>query len=198
MADTVEKQPDVSILRGLKQTVRDKYVWLFVVMHHLHTATSGFRNFLPTLLNTLGYDRTTTLALTCPPYILASAISYGTGLSSGKFNERTWHITVLKITAVVGFVLGCASMNVAARLLAAFIFVGGTYGVTSLTLGWVGITCGQNREKRAAALAFVNTAATCSQIWAPVRANPFVSVAKPCLVVFSSDLLTRCIVSLDR
>lgn len=143
-------------------------------MHHIHTASSGFRNFLPTLLNTLGYDTTTTLALTCPPYILASAVAVGVGLSSGRFNERTWHLTGLKCTAMVGFILGCVSMpnNTAARLVAAFLFVGWTYGVTSLTLGWLGITCGQTKEKRAAALAFVNTFASASQIWAPVCKSP--------------------------
>lgn len=170
MVDTVEKQADVSIIKGLKQALRDKYVWIFAVMHHLHTASSGFRSFLPTLLNTLGYDTTTTLGLTCPPYILASAVAYGVGLSSGKFNERTWHVMALKLIAMVGFIIGCASpyTNVATRLLAAFLFVGWTYGVTSLTLGWVGITCGQTKEKRAAALAFINTSASASQVWAPV------------------------------
>lgn len=169
IADTVEKQSDVSIYQGLKQALRDKYVWIFAVMHHIHTATSGFRSFLPTLLDTLGYDTTATLALTCPPYILASAVAVGIGLSSGKYNERTWHLTGLKFTAMLGFVLGCASMNTAARLVAAFLFVGWTYGVTSLTLGWLGVTCGQTKEKRAASLAFVNTFASASQIWAPVR-----------------------------
>lgn len=169
VADIVEIQSDVSIMRGLKQALKDKYVWLFAIIHHIHTATSGFRSFLPTLLQTLGYDTTTTLALTCPPYLLASGVAICLGLSSGKFNERTWHLTGLKFTAMIGFILGCVSMNTAARLVAAFLFVGWTYGVTSLTLGWLGITCGQTKEKRAAALGFVNTFASASQIWVPVR-----------------------------
>lgn len=168
IADTVEKEADVSVIRGLKQALKDKYVWLFAFMHHIHTATSGFRSFLPTLLKTLGYGTTTTLGLTCPPYLLAGAVAIGLGLSSGKFNERTWHLTGLKFTAMVGFILGCVSMNTASRLIAAFLFVGWTYGSTSLTLGWCGMTCGQTKEKRAAALGFVNTFASASQIWVPV------------------------------
>lgn len=168
IADTVEKESDVPVMQGLKQALKDKYVWIFAIMHHIHTATSGFRSFLPTLLNTLGYDTTTTLGLTCPPYILAGVVAIGLGLSSGKFNERTWHLTGLKFTAMIGFILGCVSMNTGARLVAAFLFVGWTYGITSLTLGWCGITCGQTKEKRAAALGFVNTCASASQIWAPV------------------------------
>lgn len=168
VADTVEVQDDVSILQGLKQVATDKYVWLFSLMHHLHTATSTFRSFLPTLLNTLGYSTTITLVLTCPPYLLSAAVAIGFGLSSGRVNERTWHLTVFKCTAALGFVIGCASMNTGARLVAAFLFVGWTYGTTSITMGWLGITCSQTKEKRSMALATANTCASISQIWAPV------------------------------
>lgn len=171
VSDTVEKQSDVSMLRGLRQAARDKYVWLFALEHQVHTATSGFRSFLPTLLATLGYGTTVTLVLTCPPYLLAAAVAVTLGLTSGRANERTWHLTGLKLTATLGFVLGCASAATAARLVAAFLFVGWTFGVTSLTLGWVGMTCGQTKEKRAAALAMINTSASVSQIWAPVCAT---------------------------
>lgn len=77
-------------------------------------------------------------------------------------------MTCLKLTAMMGFILACATMNTGARLLAAFIFVGANYSVTSITLGWVGITCAQTREKRAAALAMVNTSASISLLWSPV------------------------------
>lgn len=168
IADTVEREEDVSIFKGLRQACKDKYVWIFSFEHHVHTATSGFRSFLPTLLNTLGYSRTITLVLTCPPYLLSAAVAIVLGLSSGKFNERTWHLTGLKFTAMVGFILGCVSMNTAVRLVAAYLFVGWTFGVTSLTFGWVGMTCGQTKEKRAASLAIINTSASISQIWVPV------------------------------
>lgn len=196
-ADTVEKTKDVSIIRGLKQAARDKHVWIFFVMHHFHvslppeplraamkkslatnrivhmitlqkTASSSFRNFLPTLLETLGYNTTITLVITAPPYLLSAIVAIIVGLSSGRYNERAWHLTGLKLTAMVGFILGCATLNTGARMLAAFLFVGANYGVTSITLGWVGITCARTREKRAVALAIVNTGATISQVWAPV------------------------------
>lgn len=172
VADTVEKQSDVSMLKGLKQAARDRHVWIFFLASQIHSATSGFRNFLPTLLNTLGYSRTITLVLTCPPYLLAAAVAIIQGLTSGKFNERTWHLTGSQLMAILGFVLGCATTNTAARLAAAFLFVGWTLGSTGLRLGWVGITCGQTKEKRAAALAMINTSASIAQIWSPVCITP--------------------------
>lgn len=172
VADTVEKKADVSILKGLKEAAKDKYVWIFAFEHQIHTASSGFRIFLPTLLNTLGYSRTITLVITCPPYLLAAVVSIILGLTSGKINERTWHLTGMKLTATLGFILGCVSMNTASRLVSAFLFVGWTFGVTSLTFAWVGMTCAQTKEKRAAAIAIINTSASISQIWSPVREQP--------------------------
>lgn len=167
-ADTVGRKEDVNLLKGLRQCLADRRVWAFMISQHLQTATSSFRIFLPTLIGTLGFSRTVTLVLTCPPYILAGVSSVLVGLSSGRFNERTWHITVVKLVSILGFVLACATMNTGARYFAAFVFVAATYPVSPLNLSWTGITCGQTSEKRAASLAAVNTLSSVSLIWTPV------------------------------
>ncbi|KAG8168476.1 hypothetical protein KVR01_001225 [Diaporthe batatas] len=126
-ADTVGRREDVDLLRGLRECLADRRVWAFMAAQHLQTATSSFRIFLPTLIGTLGFSRTVTLVLTCPPYILAGAASVLVGLSSGRRNERTWHVTVGKLVSVAGFVLACATLNTGARYFAAFVFVAATY-----------------------------------------------------------------------
>ena len=123
---------------------------------------------MPTIVNTLGFSQEVTLVLTCPPYLIAGAFSVAWAISSGHYNERTWHITIAKGVAIFGFVLGCATMNVGARYFAMCVFTIGTYGVNSIILGWVSSTCGQTREKKSAALAIANVAATLSLIWTPV------------------------------
>jgi MFS family permease len=169
--DTVGHSADVSMFAGLKEAVRDPKVWLFVYMQHLHIATNGFKNFMPTIVNTLGFSQSVTLVLTCPPYLIAGIFSVAWAISSGHFNERTWHITIAKGVAVFGFVLGCATMNVGARYFAMCVFTIGTYGVNSIILGWVSSSCGQTREKKAASLAIANVAATLSLIWTPVSST---------------------------
>lgn len=59
-------------------------------MQHFHMAASNFKNFFPTIVETMGYGRDTTLALTCPPYIVSGLIAIAYAASSGKMNERTW------------------------------------------------------------------------------------------------------------
>lgn len=167
-ADTVGRKEDVDLLKGLRECLRDRRVWAFMAAQHLQTATSSFRIFLPTLIGTLGFSRTVTLVLTCPPYILAGISSILGGLSSGRLNERTWHITAIKLVSILGFVLACAVTNTGARYFAAFVFVAATYPVSPLILSWTGITCGQTSEKRAASLAAVNTLSSLSLIWTPV------------------------------
>ncbi|KAK2025459.1 major facilitator superfamily transporter [Colletotrichum zoysiae] len=166
--DTVDgRAAPSSAWAGLREAAADPRVWVFVYMQHMHLATNGFKNFFPTIVETLDFGTTVTLVLTCPPYLVAGALSIAWAWSSGRRNERTWHITAAKGVALFGFVLACATMNTGARYFAMVVFTVGTYGVNSILLGWVGSTCGQTKEKKASALAIVNTSASISFIWTP-------------------------------
>jgi len=121
----------------------------------------------PTVVETLGFSSTITLVLTCPPYLIAGAVTVLVSWSSGKFNERTWHITISKIVATIGFVAACATLNTIGRYISMVVFTIGTYGVNSLILGWTGSTCGQTKEKKAVAIGIVTTVMNASFIWTP-------------------------------
>lgn len=82
-------------------------------------------------------------------------------------NERTWHITVSKAVAVVGFVAAACTMNTAGRYVCMIIFTIGTYAVNSLILGWCGSVCGQTKEKKAVAISMVTMIMNISFIWTP-------------------------------
>lgn len=163
--DTVQNKGETSTWNGLKQAGKDPMVWIFAMMAHMHLAANGFKNFFPTVVETLGFNETITLVLTCPPYLIAGAVTIAVSWSSGKFNERTWHITISKAVATIGFVAACATMDLAGRYVSMVIFTIGTYGVNSLILGWCGSTCGQTKEKKAVAIGIVTTIMNASFIW---------------------------------
>ncbi|PGG96204.1 hypothetical protein GX51_07945 [Blastomyces parvus] len=165
--DTVDRQSQTTTWVGLKEAAKDYRLWVFALMQHLHLAANGFKNFFPTVVQTLGFNRLITLVLTCPPYLIAGLVSVLWSMSSGRSNERTWHITVAKAIVVVGFAIACATLNIGARYAGMVIFTIGTYAVNSIILGWVGSTCGQTKEKKAPSLAIVNTIANVSFIWTP-------------------------------
>ncbi|KAF1950354.1 MFS general substrate transporter [Byssothecium circinans] len=165
--DIVENNGNTSTMAGLKQAFRDPMVWIFAAMAHMHLAANGFKNFFPTVVQTLGFGETVTLVLTCPPYLIAGVVTIAVSWSSGKFNERTWHITISKTVATIGFAAACATMDLGGRYASMVIFTIGTYGVNSLILGWCGSTCGQTKEKKAAAIGIVTMVMNGSFIWTP-------------------------------
>ncbi|KAJ6436151.1 ATP-dependent DNA helicase PIF1 [Purpureocillium lavendulum] len=177
--DTAGNEGETGAVKGLKQAVKDPVVWVFAFMAHMHLAANGFKNFsltpfflplqFPSVVETLNFNTTVTLVLTCPPYLIAGAVTILVSWSSGRFNERTWHITASKAVAVVGFVAAAAAApgDVAGRYAAMVIFTIGTYGVNSLILGWCGSVCAQTKEKKAAAIGLVTTLMNCSFVWTP-------------------------------
>jgi hypothetical protein len=127
----------------------------------------GGRNADIMNLQSLNFNTTITLVLTCPPYLIAGAVTILVSFSSGKFNERTWHITVSKAVAIIGFAASAATLNIAGRCVSMVIFTVGTYGVNSLILGWCGSVCGQTKQKKAVAIGMVSTIMNMSFIWTP-------------------------------
>lgn len=136
-------------------------------MDNLHLSANGFKNFLPTVVETLGFDTTITLVLTCPPYIVSGVISILVSWSSGRYNERTWHTTVSKLVAIVGFAMAVGTLNIAVRYVGIMLFVGATYGVNNIILSWTASVLGQTDEKKAVAIAMANTFGNAASIYTP-------------------------------
>ncbi|KAJ4375478.1 hypothetical protein N0V86_007009 [Didymella sp. IMI 355093] len=146
----------VSMMEGLKQACKDKRTWLFCLMQNFHLSACSFNSFFPTVVKTLGFSRTITLVLTCPPFLFAGVAGIMTGWSSGRLHERTWHITGGLSVAIVGFVIAASTMNTAGRYIACFIFPVGAYSVNSVIIGWASSTLSQTKEKKAVVLAMTN------------------------------------------
>ncbi|KAF1970888.1 MFS transporter-like protein [Bimuria novae-zelandiae CBS 107.79] len=165
--DTTQKKGKVDVWKGLRESALDYRTWVFALMQNLHLSANGFKNFLPTVVQTLGFNTTITLVLTCPPYLIAAFASVAVSWSSGRFNERTWHITLSKAVAIVGFVVGTATLSIGSRYFAMVLFVGATYGVNNIVLAWTAGVLGQTDEKKAVSLAIVNTLGNLSFVYTP-------------------------------
>ncbi|BFZ56517.1 hypothetical protein PYCC9005_003564 [Savitreella phatthalungensis] len=165
--DTVEDQGETSPLRGARQALKDPLLYLFAAIQTFHLGANGFKNLLPSVIATLKLGRTKSLLLVCPPYLLAGAVTIVYSMSSGRHNERTWHITISKLVAIFGFILACATLNVGARYFAICVFCIGTYAVNSLILGWASTVLSQTPDKKASSLAIIMTCANSSFIYTP-------------------------------
>ncbi|PVH94777.1 MFS general substrate transporter [Periconia macrospinosa] len=165
--DTTDVKEGTNVWTGLRDAVADWRTWAFCLMYNLHISSVGFQNFLPTVMGTLGYSRTVTLALTCPPFILAAIVGLIIAWTSGHWNERTWHIVICKSIVLIGFIIPAATNNFAARLLSIFLFVGFSFGINNIVLSWVSSTLGQTNEKRSVALALCNMLGGLANIYTP-------------------------------
>ncbi|KAL4863451.1 hypothetical protein BDV12DRAFT_206453 [Aspergillus spectabilis] len=165
LADTVGSEESKGVLAGFKEACRDPRLYLLAFMQNMHLSACSFNNFFPTVIGSMGFSDTVTLALTCPPYLVSGAVGVVVGITSGKWNERTWHITVTMGVAVAAFIVSCATLNTPARYICCFLFTSGAYAVNSVILGWVSATLGQTPEKKGASLAVVNVVANASYIY---------------------------------
>ncbi|KAI8192188.1 putative transporter [Colletotrichum sp. SAR 10_75] len=165
--DTTDRREGTSVWKGLSEACMDWRTWVFCLMDNLHLSANGFKNFLPTVVKTLKFNTTVTLVLTCPPYVFSAFFSVLVPWSSGKYNERTWHITISKLIVCIGFVMSVASLNMAVRYTGIMLFVGATYGVNNLILGWTSSVLGQTDEKKAVAIAMANTLGNAASIYTP-------------------------------
>lgn len=163
--DTVGLEESKGARAGFFQAVRDPRLWLFCFIQNMHLSACSFNNFFPTVVGSLGFNKTITLVLTCPPYLVSGFFGYLAGMSSGKYNERTWHITTCMSIALVGYIISCATLNTPARYIACFLFASGAYAVNSMILGWVSATLGSTPEKKSVSLSIVNVVANASYIY---------------------------------
>ncbi|KAJ5781521.1 uncharacterized protein N7518_010004 [Penicillium psychrosexuale] len=134
--DTVNSEESKGALAGLKQVMADPRIYLLAFMQNMHLSACGFNNFFPTVVGSLGFSSTITLVLTCPPYVFSGICCIIVGITSGRYNERTWHITLAMGVAVIGFIISCVSA-----------------------------TLGQTPEKKAASIGFINVVANASYIY---------------------------------
>ena len=88
--------------------------------------------------------------------------------------------------AIFGFVLACTTSNVGARYFAMCCFATGVYACNSVIIGWIASTCGQTKEKKAAAIGMANTIANLSPIYSPVSLQ---------IYFFDTIVLTRISIS---
>jgi MFS family permease len=128
------------LFRGLLMAVSDYKVWLLALIAVLKTSAGAVTSFIPTLVATFGYDRTQSLLMTAPPYVLAAFVSLGVAISSDRREERYFHLVSPLIFGMIGFTIAAATTSLASRYFALFLMLGGVYGSFDITYAWISST----------------------------------------------------------
>lgn len=145
----------------------DYKVWLLCLIIITKTSAGAVTSFIPTLVATLEYSKVNTLLLAAPPYVCATLASITISASSDRRSERAFHIILPILVGMAGFILAASTPNFTARYISLFLMLSGVYGSYTVALAWISSTLPRPMEKRAAALAIVNTVGNFAQIYSP-------------------------------
>jgi len=178
-----ESEPSVAKnhVAGFWAAMKDPNMYILTLVMALQIFAQSFNMYFPTLAATLGYNRTITLLLCAPPFLLSTVFTFLNSRHSDLSGERFYHITVPFAIGITGFFIATQSMNTAWRYFALFLMAQ-TYAGFSVFYGWMSNTFPSPAAKRAVALAFANSFSQTGNIlgsyiwpieWGPSYRNSF-------------------------
>jgi MFS family permease len=152
---------------GLKEAVKDPFTWYFCLMHFALITAQSFKDFLPSIMNTFGFDKLTTYLVQAPPYAIAYITACILAWSCGKTQESTWHVIIPIIFSAAGCGVLIGTLNVGARYFGIILLVSGTYSGLNLQLSWETTVVPAPRAKKAALIAIANCISQTSHWFSP-------------------------------
>ncbi|KAJ6618005.1 major facilitator superfamily domain-containing protein [Mycena sp. CBHHK59/15] len=148
-----------------KMAITDWRTWVLVVMYMLATGSQTIQYFIPTLVGQLGYSGTAQQFMTIPIYVVALISILGFCFVSDIRKERGNYITLAALVSGVSFIIVVAIDDKKAKYAFLCFAVGGIYAACPLTLLWVSSIIDHPAEKRAVAIAFVNSLGNSASIY---------------------------------
>ncbi|EDK40974.1 hypothetical protein PGUG_05072 [Meyerozyma guilliermondii ATCC 6260] len=186
--DDSDKETDESYLGAFILAIKDIKVWGVTGTLSFLVAACGVTNFFPSVVQTLNFNRVTTLGLTVPPYMLAVVATYLWARHADKTGERYWHVVTPLFIAMVSFIIAVSTLNVGARYFAMCVMIPSLYCSFTTILSWMSNCVPRPPLKRAIALALMNCLSNSTSIWNaylyPSSGGPRYLVAFVCNIVF--------------
>lgn len=180
-----EGTEDVSTMRAFAHAFTDPKLYMLIFMNMMSQCQGSIANFFPSIVESLGYNRTLTLVLTAPPYIFAAfmyyLISWYSDVSIFRMSQKVLPlircprkqrkntiypvILVLISTACIMYIIPMATTSVGARYFAMMMLPFSSVGPQILLYKTINLHLARPTSKRAAASALVNAIGGTSNIW---------------------------------
>ncbi|ODV78243.1 transporter of nicotinic acid [Suhomyces tanzawaensis NRRL Y-17324] len=160
-----DEEAQESTVSGLLLALKDTKVWLVTGIMTFLVAACGVTNFFPSVVQTLNFNRTTTLCLTAPPYCLAVVVTFLWARHADKTGERFYHVCLPLCISLVSFIISASTLNTAARYFAMCIMIPSLYSSFTVILAWTSNCCPRPPAKRAVAIAMMNCVSNSTSIW---------------------------------
>jgi MFS family permease len=163
---TKDASDEISTASALKLAVTDPKVWFVTLALLVNFIASAVTNFFPIVIDQMGFEnRTVSLALTAPPYILCVVVISLVGWHSDKVQERTYHVVAAFSVTIVANVIAVATTNTGARYFAMMLMPASFYSSSIVIMSWMSSTITGPHIKRAIGIAIINALSNTSNIW---------------------------------
>ncbi|KAL3480938.1 major facilitator superfamily domain-containing protein [Aspergillus californicus] len=152
---------------GVILAAKDPFTWLFSAIHFFLIIAQSFKDFFPSIVETLGFSQVVTYLVQAPPYLVAYFVTLAISWSSGRMFEHCWHIIVPILVALGGAVLMISTLNVGARYFSLVLLCTGPYVGLNIQISWETTVVPRPRTKRAALIAIANSVSSVSHWFTP-------------------------------
>ncbi|WWC90319.1 uncharacterized protein L201_005252 [Kwoniella dendrophila CBS 6074] len=156
---------EVGVWEAFKMAIYDTKTWLLCAVLQLDFIAASVTNFFPVVVNGLGFNRTITLAITCPPYVICCFVIIINGWHSDRMNERFLHVAIPMCFTVLGNIIAVSTTNTAARYVAMCILPSSFYSASTVILSWISSSMTGPAIKRAIVYALINALCNTPNIW---------------------------------
>lgn len=150
---------------AMKLAFTDIKVWTVTGILSFLVAACGVTNFFPSVVQTLNFNKITTLCLTAPPYLIAVVATFLWARHADKTGERFWHVVSPLFISLISFIISAATLNTGARYFAMCIMIPSLYCSFTTILSWMSNCVPRPPMKRAVALALMNCLSNSTSIW---------------------------------
>ncbi|RYO85387.1 hypothetical protein DL764_009178 [Monosporascus ibericus] len=154
-----------SIKEGLIMALKDPRLYLFTLLQHSSLLSQTFQYFFPTIVQTLGFGTVETLLITAPVWIGTFLVSVLVTYTSGRFDDRGFHIIGLMLVSVIGNIIVVSTLNTGARFFAMFLMPMGAVSAYTIILSWVANSFHRPLVKRSACISITNMIGNCANIY---------------------------------
>ncbi|KAH9886132.1 major facilitator superfamily domain-containing protein [Xylariomycetidae sp. FL2044] len=153
------------LVAGFRMIMVDPKNWVLAAVVYGAASSISINSFFPTVVESFGRDKVTTLLLTSPPYLFACIVCGLVSWHADRTNERYWHTVGPLCMAMVGLIIACAAEGIGPRYFGAMIMIPGIYTGFNMSMVWTANTNHRPPAKRAAAVAFNNALSGVSGVY---------------------------------
>ena len=146
-------------LKAVLSTFKDIHIWLLCIILFCNgVSLFGLAYFTPSIVATLGYNRTHTQLLSVPPFACAFIITMISAYFADRYRRRGLAAIFSTSLALIGFSVFLTAQSVGAKYTALCFLITGIYSAAPSLVSWIpNNVAAHSRRATAVAMGFIAT-----------------------------------------